>query len=251
MAEKILANAKKQEKRAEELRKIEGEKGAERYRKHRAILSQHRDKLVEQLVTKFELENEPKFEVGEKVRINTYTHGNSWEGSLASYLNGCDKGIGAAVVTIIKRYTDKSYLYGVLEKMEERQYEILDGIKENQFLTYLKAWERFELRNTSIPLIGYSYFVEYEGENLTERYRAGFREPNFVRLGSELEKLVLKAWRLSEEEKELNEKRREIRRRNYQIEKERNRLAKENPSLGLTYICNLPETEEEYMKKGW
>jgi hypothetical protein len=53
------------------------------------------------------------------------------------------------------------------------------------------------------------------------------------------------------EEKRLSEKRVELKKKRFQIELKRNKLAKAYPYLRLSYICNFPETEEEYLKKSW
>jgi hypothetical protein len=251
-AKKILALAEEQKKQSEEALKSEQEKRIEERRKYREIISKHRDELANRLISNFEKENKPLFEAGEKVRINSFVRGNSWEGSLIGYLQNCDKNIGPAIVTISKVYTDKSYLYEILEeKMESIQYKMLEGIKEDNFEQYEKAWNTYNFNEGNILLIGYSYFVEYEGKNLTERYGAGFREPNFVRLGSDIDKLICEAYDLETKEKELSNQIKDIKKQQYYIQKKRNQMAKDNPNLGLMYICNFPKSEEEFLKKGW
>lgn len=249
-AKKILAKAEELEKQKETVHQAEQEKRREEYKKRRAILSTYRDRLVSEIVSEFELENEPRFEIGESVIINLYAKPNGWEGTLRQYLRGCNKDIGVSIVKIIERYIDKSYLYGVLEKMEQKQYEILNGLSEKQYHLYKNVWNKYT-PSSSIPLVGYSYMVETrDGENLTEKY-GGFREPNFVKLGTELEKLVVEAYKLEEKENEISKQHTELKKKSYQLHRRRNQMAKEYPNLGLVYICNLPKSEKEFLEKGW
>ena len=68
-AKELLAKAEEQVKKKQEIEKGEREKRAKAYKEYRSILSKHRVKLASQLVTAFELETDPRFEVGEKVTI--------------------------------------------------------------------------------------------------------------------------------------------------------------------------------------
>lgn len=254
-AKKLLAKVEKQEKQEKEAYQAAWEKEKAERDKHNAILTSLRVQLMHSLVFKFETTYEPKFAVTDNVRINRYMESNSWEGTLVGYLKGCDKDPGNVVVKIIDRYIDKAYISEILQKMEEDRSENLKDIKEGDMITYNRAWNTYRHARPSLesdfPLIGYAYVVEYEGKNLTEKYAAGFRESNFVKLDSELDKLICEAWSLEVKEKEIGEMRRELTRKNYHIIKKRNELARKNPNLGLIIICNLPDTEEEFMEKSW
>lgn len=223
-AKRILAKAEELERQSEEFQKTEREKQRQEYARNRNILIGLREEAIKRIIVSFEHETMPLFEEGEKVRINPYAPVNGWEGTLTSYLRGCKKDLGVSVVTITKRYIDKSYLFEMLDKMESSVYDSLytPGAMEGVTITgYMNNWEKFYAsKENHFQVVGYSYLVEYEGVNLTERYGAGFREPNFVRLGSELEMIILQAYDLELQEKELSRQKEEIRRKKYQIEKD-------------------------------
>jgi len=217
---------------------------------HKNLIADFRNRLTDKLANEWSERFPPKFEIGEEVKINPCAPRNSWEGTFASYL----KQIKALVdfskpVKITARYLDVSYLRDLLENgMEQVNYKMLENIFcEGDFRLYEKAWEDYNskrLEAHGFSILSYSYKVELEIPNVS-----GFREPNFMKVGSTEDMVIAEYIRLKQEIEKIHEEKINLKKRKFLLEKEMNLMGRDYPEMNLSYVVNFSKTVEEYLEK--
>ena len=214
IVERSKARQAKQEIRKEENRELQ----REAYKRKSDIFKSLKKTFIDDLEAAYT--QKPKFRVGQKVWMNPYASGDSWEGSIRQCLSHTpfvDKGPVEVVVTGV--YLDTN-----------RLDDVLDGYFSSGKFDHIKDDSKRslqEFRNVAWPWLnkgGYKWVchsIRFEREGEPDKYwRYPLREYKFETKSSKIGKLMFKQWAVEERLIELLEEKSELQEEYDKIEKE-------------------------------
>ena len=217
-AKELLANAEKQKEKRADKEAEHRMAHQKRVKLHNEILSQFKERYTNEMVATFERDVKPEFEEGEEVVLNWYVKGNSWEGGIRANFSHVEPELGPAHVIIEKRWVDTAYISEYIEELSGA--DKFGWLHESSpYSVFLDKVDKSRMGNGPrpvLPWIGWEYSFRFVDEKL-KKPSWGLREPNFLKIGSDEEKVVKEIWNLEQSSKEAQN-------RISELQEERNKL---------------------------
>jgi len=202
-------------------------KRREEWKRHGQLITKFRNQFIADLERDYAKNNEPKFEVGQKVLMNPYSIGDHWEGSVRSLISHTPFR-GPVEVLIDSVGLDSTCLSEVIDKYRENGY--LDKIRsELDYERFINIVSDRLNDSKSYQWIMHSYRFHKDGEP-DKYWRYPLREDKFVSLHSKAGKAVLKLAKLEAEVEEKKEAAKRAREEYESLEKDFHK------QIGITYI---------------